>query len=478
MEDLGDLKRKLTNRYEEWMRDHPEGEEPGPAAGTSVVGALVNDPDSSLRHTRSKGTEREKNRSGHQRRIQEEYSLWRYDDYDVDDVDELAERERRRNRDRDSFRDRGVFVTPQPSPRTREAKREAAVAAAREAASMSQTPPTPDYTFSRPPLRSQNGHTNTTPGRDSNGESRRYTESERQYQYEQQQKEMRHREEEIIRRREQETKRRGEEEGIIRRQKESEEAARAARSDPRAFGDAGARAGGLTTQNSVASIASVSTMASPAPSTLFQPRSPAPSAMTTPASSFYHGPATTSFYAPASGSSSTQVIVQPPASYPKPGSSLTTVMYTNSGNPILPSHVAVPTLERPAIPAPPQSQQITPPQSIQQQVPQQVPQRAPPPFEVPSSQTPPQEVPPRPIPPQQEPPSVSFQDPLPSSFVEDGPTMLPIEPARLDGDTTDSESIYPTNSRGDDKQRSNIAYLQSGARPELQRTPTRSKIRR
>jgi hypothetical protein len=477
LEDLGDLKRKLTNRYEEWMRDHPEGEEPGPAAGTSVIGALVNDPDSSLRHTRSKGKEREKNRSGHQRRIQEEYSLWRYDDYDVDDVDELAERERKRNRDRDSFRDRGVFVTPQPSPRAREAKREAAVAAAREAASISQTPPTSDYTISRTPLRSQNGHTNTTPGRDGNEESRRYMESERQYQYEQQQKEMRHREEEIIRRREQETKRRGEEEGIMRRQKESEEAARAARSDPRAFGDTSTRAGGLVTQSSVASIASLSTVASSAPSTLFQPRSPAPS---TPASSFYHGPATTSFYAPGPGSSSTQVMVKAPPSYPKPGSSLTTVMYANSGNPtsIPPSHVAVSTPEPPIIP--PQPQQITPPQSIQQQVSQQVPQRAPPPFEVPSYGIPPHEIPPRPNPPpQQEHPSVSFQEPAPPpSFVEDGPTMLPIEPARLDGDNTDSESIYPTNPRGSDKQRSNIAYLQTGARPELQRTPTRSKIRR
>ncbi len=457
------------------MRDHPEGEEP---ANISVAGALVNDPDSSLRHTRSKGKEREKSRSVNQRRIQEEYSLWRYDDYDVDDVDEIAERERRRNRDRDSFRDRGVFVTPQPSPRAREAKKEAAVAAAREAASMSQTPPTPDYTFSRPPLRSQNGHTNITPGRDSNEESRRYMESERQYQYEQQQKEMRHREEEIIRRREQETKRRGEEEGIMRRQKESEEAARAARSDPRAFGDTSARAG-LTTQSSVASIASVSTVASSAPSTLFQPRSPAPSAMTTPASSFYHSSATTSFYAPAPGSSSTQVMVKAPPSYPRPGSSLTTVMYTNSGNPtsIPPSHVAVPNPEPPVIlpQAPPQPQQITPPQSIQQ-VPQQVPQRTLLPFGVPSYEAPPQEIPPRPVPPpQQEPPSVSFQEPAPPS---DGPTMLPIEPARLDGDTTDSESTYPTNPRGDEKQRSNISYLQTSARPVPQRTPTRSKIRR
>ena len=470
------------------MREHPDGEEPIPSASTSTTSTPQNDPDSSLRHTRSKGKERDRGRHS-QRRIQEEYSLWRQDDYDIDDVDELAERERRRNREKDAYRDRGVFVTPQPSPRAQDAKKEAAVAAAREAAFMLQTTPAPDYMFSRPPLRSQNGQTNvvrTTPRPDSNERGRRYMESERQYQYEQQQKEMRHREEEILRKREQETRRRGEEEGIMRRQKESEDAARVARSHPRVFDDASSRAGGLAAQSSLASIASVSTVASSAPSTLFQQRSPTPSMMTTPASSFYQGSASTSFYAPMPGSSSTQMMVTAPPSNPNLGSSLTTVMYTDSRNPtsIPPSHSAMSNSE-PLIPSQvlPQHRQITPPQATQQ-VPQQVPHRAPLP-QIPSHEPPqtthPQRIPsPQPVAtPQHGPPSVSFKEPTrPPLFVEGGPTILPIEPARLDGDTTDSESTYNMNPRLEEKQRSNIAYLQTGGRPELHRTPTRSKIRR
>ena len=71
-------------------------------------------------------------------------------------------------------------------------------------------------------------------------------------QYEQLQKKLRHLEE-IIHRPEQETKRR-EEEGIMRGQKEFEEVARTARSDPQTFGDTTARTSGLTTQNSIASV--------------------------------------------------------------------------------------------------------------------------------------------------------------------------------------------------------------------------------
>ena len=191
LEDLGDLKRQLTKRYEEWMREHPDGDEPIPSASS----VTQNDPHSSLR-----------------RRI--DY----FPGQDVinikDDVDELTARERGQNRERDTYQDRGVFITPQPLLRTQEAKKEAIVVAAVPARFI-------------PLPRLQNSQTNvvrTAPRPDST--EQRYIEIDPKYQYEQQ-KEMRRPTEEALGRRA--IRRREEAEGIMRRQKEAEDAARAAR---------------------------------------------------------------------------------------------------------------------------------------------------------------------------------------------------------------------------------------------------------
>ncbi|KAF8634998.1 hypothetical protein AX15_000612 [Amanita polypyramis BW_CC] len=414
--------------------------------------------DLSIRRTRSKGKERERARHGHQRHIQEEYALYRQDDYDFDDVDELAEQE-----ERDMNRDRGVFVTPQPSPpRVREAKKEMAIAAARQAVNIPRTDPALDYTFSRAPLRSQNGQGNVprgTPAPDDSEQRRRYMESERQYQYEQQQKAMRHREEEILRKRGEE-RRRKEEEGILRRQKEAEEAALIARSDSQGYDGSVGRVSNSTAQASTASRSSSThstTLQQPSASSLMIATSTLPS---------YQVPTSmTSFYAPALGSSSTSMTV--PTSYQTPGSSLTTVMYTNSSrNPPPTSGVSVPSVETPrteqASQVYPQvhrqagSSQELPPQASLQAAQPQAPLQAPP-------QLPPQVG-----------PQTTFQEPTrPPSYVE-GPTMLPIEPTRQEGDSTDSESVYALNVRQEERRRMNTHF---GERPELQSTPSRNKLR-
>jgi hypothetical protein len=78
--------------------------------------------------------------------MNEDYAIWQHDDYDIDDVNEVGERERRRAQEQGSNRDRGVFITPQQgSPRTRQVKKETAVSAARQVASVPQPTQTPDY---------------------------------------------------------------------------------------------------------------------------------------------------------------------------------------------------------------------------------------------------------------------------------------------------------------------------------------------
>ncbi|KAF8624346.1 hypothetical protein AX17_007173 [Amanita inopinata Kibby_2008] len=359
--------------------------------------------DVSPRPLRGKGKDRERERGRHeqQRRINEEYDLWQQDEYDDEDAAELAELvelERRRNmeRERDRNRDRGVFVIPQPAPpHVQEAKREAAVAAARQAASVSQPNPTPDYAFSRAPLKVRNGQMSL--GRSPLGpvemdnieEKRRNLEFQRQY--EEQQRAMKQREEEIMRKRN-ELRRKEDEERMLRRQNEAEEAARAARSDMQPTNGAANRASALSVQGSVASVASVQSSFSATPSSPSLHRSASTSASTV---------ATTPFYQ-------------------TPGSSLTTVMYTNSRNP-----VPMPT----------------------------------PPTLLGSSSTPAKT---------EAQPSTSTRPP---SFIEGGPTMLPMEnPVKYEGDSTDSESIYSSQpiSRRYEKFRA-----VSNERADLLRTPTR-----
>ena len=186
-----------------------------PPSPPPVAAALVPQTtalDYTFSHTRNKGKERDRG----QRRIQDPYFQGQDD---TDDVDELTARARERNIEMVTYQDGAIFVIP-PSPPP-------VATAAQAAALVSQTTPAPDYTY--PLLTGQTDVVRTAPRPDWTEPSRRYMERKRQYQYqdEQQQKEMRRREEDILRIRE---IRRREEEGILRRQKEAEDAARAARS--------------------------------------------------------------------------------------------------------------------------------------------------------------------------------------------------------------------------------------------------------
>ena len=89
MEDLAEFERELIKRYEEWMREHPGGDEPIraiPSASTATTNTPQNDPGS---NTRGEGNGWDRNIYSHhdQCRIQEDY-FWRQDVIDPQNCDD------------------------------------------------------------------------------------------------------------------------------------------------------------------------------------------------------------------------------------------------------------------------------------------------------------------------------------------------------------------------------------------------------
>ncbi|PPQ79036.1 hypothetical protein CVT25_002345 [Psilocybe cyanescens] len=192
LDHLSELKPSLVDRYEKWLQRHPDGDhERTPNARTQK---MVNDEARAQAQREQfqeeeRARQRDREQKEQQRLAAEEAAKWKWQREQQYAQDE-AEKAKRK---------------------------EAAQAAARRAAANTPRAP-PDYTFSRTPNQNQNqgyGSQNTVVLAD----GRPSDEIARQAQQEQ----MRLREEEI------KQKRKQEQEGIIRRQRESEEAARIAR---------------------------------------------------------------------------------------------------------------------------------------------------------------------------------------------------------------------------------------------------------
>ncbi|KAF8179888.1 hypothetical protein BJ912DRAFT_639027 [Pholiota molesta] len=237
LDNLADLKVTLVDRYDKWLQKHPDAAdlEQTPNARTQKI--ATDDAAVRAQQQRERFQEEERARNdarAQQRAAAEEAAKWK----------QLREQ----NRAQDEAE--------------RARRKDAAVAAARQAAN--SMPPPPDYTFSRPP--NAYGSQSTvvlSEGQPPNDNVRQ--------QQQQQQEQMRLREEEITRR-QAEQKRKQEQEGIVRRQKEADEAAQAARLTPGAY--------------PTPSSSSISSSVSP----LFSNYSNS-SAANTPSSSFYqHAP--------------------------------------------------------------------------------------------------------------------------------------------------------------------------------------------
>ncbi|KAF9484282.1 Mov34-domain-containing protein [Pholiota conissans] len=196
LDNLAELKVTLVDRYDKWLKKHPDGIdlEQTPNVRTQRIPA----DDAAYRAQQQRERFQEEERARNEVRVQqraaaEEAAKWRQQ-RELNRAQDEAERARRKD---------------------------AAAAAARKAAS--SMPPPPDYTFSRPP----NAY-----GSQSTVVIAEPTDNMRQQQ--QQQEQMRLREEEITRR-QAEQKRKQEQEGIARRQKEADEAAQAVRLAPAAY---------------------------------------------------------------------------------------------------------------------------------------------------------------------------------------------------------------------------------------------------
>ncbi|TFK64654.1 Mov34-domain-containing protein [Pluteus cervinus] len=186
LDNLGNLKGVLVERYDQWKQRHPnEPENPPPSKDNRQRSTAADDLAS------------------------------RYSQLSIQDGNQPRGNgvlEDRRNGGDDAWLQRDVGERDRASHISSE-RRQAAVAAARQAATLRHNPSGPDYTFSRgggpPPPNSGGGGGGAAD-------------------FQAQQEEFRKREEEIVRKRA-EQKRKQEQDGILRRQHEAESAARVAR---------------------------------------------------------------------------------------------------------------------------------------------------------------------------------------------------------------------------------------------------------